>query len=132
MRVKKLHLVAWNGCCYREYGVEMCSMSISEESTSCGPTAPKAMAHTCMAEIHIDFTEKDGVNYLIAVDRYSKLLEVVPMRSTSASKTIDVLRGLFVSYGLPGEVVSNNGPQFTAHEFKTFMDIMVVKKMDPG
>ena len=45
---KKLHLVAWNGCCYREYGAEMCCMSVSEESTNCGTIAP--MIHMNMAE----------------------------------------------------------------------------------
>ena len=48
------------------------------------------------------------MNYLIIVDSHSKWLEVVPMMSTTASKTIDVLRGLFASHGLPEEVVPDN------------------------
>ena len=47
---KKLNLVAWNECCYREYGAEIYCMSVSEESTCCGTTAPMAMAHTNMTE----------------------------------------------------------------------------------
>ena len=105
----------------------MCSLSVSEESTNCGTTAPMAMAHTCMAEIRIDFAERDGVNYRAVVDIYSKWLEVTPVRAITASKTIDVLRGLLASHGLPEEVVPDNGPQFTAHKFKTFMEMNRVK-----
>lgn len=43
------------------------------------------------------------------------------MTSTTASKTIAVLRHLFAAYGLPEQVVSDNGPQFTSGEFKVFL-----------
>ena len=46
------------------------------------------------------------------------------MRSTTASTTIDVLGGgLVASRGLQEEVVSDKGPQFTAHELKTYLDV---------
>ena len=77
--------------------------------------------------IHVDLSEKNGVNYLIVVDNHSKRLEVVLMRSTTANKTIDVLRGLFASRGLPEEFVSDSGSQFTAHELKTFMEMNGIK-----
>ncbi|UYV64571.1 K02A2.6-like [Cordylochernes scorpioides] len=48
--------------------------------------------------IHMDFAFKDGVNLLI------------------------VLRRLFSAYGLPEEVVSDNGPQFTGVEMKSFFE----------
>ena len=43
------------------------------------------------------------------------------MKTTTSAKTIDVLRNLFASQGLPEEVVSDNGPQFTSCEFKQFL-----------
>ena len=39
------------------------------------------------------------------------------MTSTTSQRTIAVLRDLFSSYGLPEEVVSDNGPQFVSPDF---------------
>ena len=49
------------------------------------------------------------------------------MSSTTSSKTIDILRTLFARYGLPEQVVSDNGPQFTSDEFAQFMKTKGVK-----
>ena len=40
---------------------------------------------------------------------------------TTGSATIGKLRSLFAAYGIPEELVSNNGPQFTSEEFSVFM-----------
>lgn len=71
--------------------------------------------------VHIDFCEKDKRYFLVLVDSHSKWLEVVPMKTTTSAKTIEVLRNLFASQGLPEEVVRDNGPQFTSGEFKQFL-----------
>ncbi|CAC5419148.1 unnamed protein product [Mytilus coruscus] len=43
------------------------------------------------------------------------------MSSTTSEKTINALRCLFSSHGIPTEIVSDNGPQFTSSEFETFL-----------
>ena len=49
------------------------------------------------------------------------------MRSTTASATIEELRRLFAMYGLPEQVVTDNGPQFSATEFGMFLKSNGVK-----
>ena len=72
--------------------------------------------------IHVDFAGPfQGAMFMIVVDAHSKWLEVIPMSSTTTEKTIAVLRNLFASYGLPEQLVSDNGPQFTASDFGNFM-----------
>ena len=61
--------------------------------------------------------------FLVVVDAHSKWPEVIQMHSTTSSKTIEALRNLFVKYGLPEQLVSDNGPQFTSEEFAEFMNI---------
>ena len=40
--------------------------------------------------------------------------------STTAPKTIELLREKFAAFGIPLELVSNKGPQFKAGEFEDF------------
>lgn len=70
--------------------------------------------------LHLDFAEKDKQSFLVVVDSYSKWLEVFHMTSTTSSRTTDMLH-LFALYGLPEEVVSDNGSQFVSSEFKQFL-----------
>ena len=71
--------------------------------------------------LHIDFAGPFlGKNFFVIIDAHSKWPEVIDMPTTTATKTIGVLRGLFASYGLPEQIVSDNGPQFTSDEFTHF------------
>ena len=45
----------------------------------------------------------------------------VTLTSTTAARTIAALREMFSRYGLPKQLVSDNGPQFTSQEFACFM-----------
>ena len=65
----------------------------------------------------------------ILVDAHSKWPEVVEMKSTTAAKTIEVVRTLFSAYGLLEQVVSDNGSQFTSEEFADFMKGNQIKHM---
>jgi len=60
--------------------------------------------------------------FLLVVDAKSKWIEGFPMSSTTGSATIQDLRFLFATHGLPEKVVSDNGPQFVAREMKEFLD----------
>ena len=43
------------------------------------------------------------------------------MNSTTAEKTCEILRTLFASYGLPEEIVTDNGLHFISSAFKSFL-----------
>jgi len=72
--------------------------------------------------VHIDFAGPFmDTMFLILVDAHSKWPEAIPMPSTTSEKTIDALRTIFARNGLPEQVCSDNGPQFTSEEFRAFM-----------
>lgn len=72
--------------------------------------------------VHIDFAGPFmNRTFLIVIDAHSKWPEVIEMKSTTAQRTIGELRKLFAAYGLPEQVVSDNGPQFVSDDFTTFM-----------
>ena len=78
--------------------------------------------------IHVDFAGPfKGQMFFIVVDSHTKWPEVVPMASTTSTATVNVLRDIFSRYGLPKTLVSDNGPQFIADEFKVFLQQNGVK-----
>ena len=56
------------------------------------------------------------------IETYSKWLEVLEMgTSTTASRTIEVMRRVVSFYGIPRRLVTDNDPQFRSVEFQEFM-----------
>ena len=58
--------------------------------------------------------------YRVVVDAHSKWMDVVVMPDITASQTIEKLKVIFATHGLP-QIVSDNGPSFVSHQFKDFM-----------
>ena len=86
------------------------------------PLAVWPWPSTPWERVHIDFLGPFlGKMILVAVDAHSKWPEAQIMASTTTAQTIAVLRDMFARNGLPKQVVSDNGPQFRAEEFKEFM-----------
>ena len=98
-----------------------------QTSPPVAPLYPWTWPKRVWQSLHINFAEKDGNNLLVVIDSHSKWLEVKHTTSTTSQRTTAVLRDLFSSYGLPEEVVSDNGPQFVSHDFTNFMKMNGIK-----
>ena len=61
------------------------------------------------------------------IDAHSKWPEVFIMTSATSSKTTELLHTLFSSYGLPEQIVTDNGSQFISAEFQEFLQNNGVK-----
>ena len=71
--------------------------------------------------LHIDYAGPFlGKWFLIVVDAHSKWLEVMITNSANTTNTIEHLRSLFATHGLPEMIVSDNGSVFTSIEFQDF------------
>ena len=73
--------------------------------------------------------------FLVVVDAYSKYLEIFPVKKSDSTKTIEKLRHLFSTFGLPEHIVSDdNGSQFMSEEFKIFLQYNEIQhtKTPPG
>ena len=60
--------------------------------------------------------------FLVIVDACSKWLDAYIMSTITSSKTIETLKTVFATYGLPQTIVTDNDSSFTSEEFKRFMD----------
>ena len=85
------------------------------------PLFPWKFPAATWERVHVDFFSLNGQEFLILIDSHSKWIEVKLMSSTTSAKTIEVLRGIFASYGLPKELVSDYGPQLASSEFCDFL-----------
>ncbi|XP_039457649.1 uncharacterized protein K02A2.6-like [Oreochromis aureus] len=94
-----------------------------QKSPPVAPLHPWKWPERVWQRIHIDFAEKGKQYFLVVIDSHSKWLEVFPTPSITSHNTIEVLRGLFASYGLPEELVSDNGPQLVSKEFNQFLEL---------
>ncbi|XP_045503760.1 uncharacterized protein K02A2.6-like [Colias croceus] len=74
------------------------------------------------SRIHIDYAGPFMNQYfLIVVDAYTKWLEVIPTTSITATATINILKKIYTTFGLPVTQVSDNGRQFRSEEMLRFL-----------
>ena len=55
--------------------------------------------------------------FLIVMDAHSRWLEVEKMDTKTSKKAIEKLQNLSARYGMPSQLMSDNGPQFKPEEF---------------
>lgn len=85
--------------------------------------------------IHLDFTGPvEGKMLLIVMDAFSKWPEVVLMKDTTAESMIEGIRTLFARWGLPVQIATDNGPQFSSQCFERFLKLNGIKhtKISPN
>ena len=58
---------------------------------------------------------------MVVVDAHSKWIEACVMPSFTAAKTIEQLRIIFATHGLPRKVITDNGPSYTSEKFASFL-----------
>jgi len=85
------------------------------------PLQPIAVPSRRFAHVHIDLvgplpTTSAGNNHILTmVDRATRWVEAVPMRSTTAADCAAAFTANWISrYGVPDQLTSDRGPQFTS------------------
>ena len=62
-----------------------------------------------------------GIHYLLMVDYFSRYPLLIKLgNNTTSTAVITALKSIFALLGIPGTVVSDNGPQYTSQEFHDF------------
>ena len=85
-----------------EQKVKSCEICrLSQKLPPVAPLHPWNWATRPWQRIHIDYADFKEQSFLVVIDSYSKWIEVIPMKSTTSFSTIEKLRLLFASTGLP-------------------------------
>ena len=96
--------------------------AINQSNPAAAPIHPWETPSCPWVRIHMDFAGPYfGKMFLIVVDAYSKWLEVAMMSEATSISTVNKLRQIFSTHGLPQVSVTDNGPAFVGEEFKNFM-----------
>ena len=69
-----------------------------------------------------DLFKLKNSTYLLTVDYYSRFVEVQKLSSTTSSSVITHLKSIFARFGIPDEMVSDIGPQFSSQDMKEFSE----------
>jgi len=59
--------------------------------------------------------------FLVVIDAHSKWIECLALSSCTSEITVESLRAMFATHGLPDCVVSDNGSCFTSAVFQDFL-----------
>ena len=71
-------------------------------------------------KVAADLYEKGGKIYMVVVDYYLRYIEICPLPDTTSSSVIKGLREIFARHGIPEVLITDNGPQLSAHVFSEF------------
>lgn len=64
--------------------------------------------------------EFNGAHYVLNVDYYSSRIEIAKLNSLTSQNVICNLKSQIAKYGIPDELVSDNGPQYDSSAFREF------------
>lgn len=92
------------------------------------PMGDRIEAERPWQTLYVDFVgplprSKGGFTYMfVAVDSFTKFVHIHPMLVATAKGVIRFLEErIFLVFGVPEKIVSDNGSQFISHEYKNFL-----------
>lgn len=84
------------------------------------PLLPSALPERPFQKVATDIGTFKKKNYLVVVDYYSRYIDFQELESMSSSTVINKLKNVFSQHGIAETLISDNGPQFSSHEFEEF------------
>jgi hypothetical protein len=56
----------------------------------------------------------------MVVDKFTKWIEVKPTASITAAKVVEFIKEIMYMFGVPNNIITDNGTLFTTREFNDF------------
>ncbi|KAL0195462.1 hypothetical protein M9458_009034, partial [Cirrhinus mrigala] len=111
----------------------VCAMSNSPRMLPTGKLVPLPIPERPWSHLGVDFvtdlpSSEGNTCVLVIVDRFSKTCKFVPLKGlpTAMETAEHLFHQVFRHFGIPEEIVSDRGPQFISHVWKSFFKLLGV------
>ena len=98
------------------------SCQIYQPSQQKEPFAADPLPNRVFDVASADFFSYAGHTYLVYADRLSGWMEIAQLSSTAARPTVRTFGSWFSRLGIPTTLRTDNGPPFSSHAFRTFLE----------
>ena len=100
--------------------VKKCPTCIKECINPAEPVIPSDLPDHPWQKVAADLFELKGHPYLLVIDYFSRYIEVVKLSHTTSPDVTGHLQSMFARHGIPEQLISGNGPQFSSTLFSKF------------
>ena len=115
--------VWWPGLSHQlEEVVKQCPTCIKERVNPAEPVIPSELRDRPWQKVAADLFELEGHPYLLVIDYFSRYIEVAKLSSTTSPDVSVHLQSMFERHGIPEQLISDNGPQFSSTSFAKFAE----------
>ena len=90
--------------------IEKCNECIKNARMKHQPLTNSQLPEGPWEAIGTDLFEFEGRDYLLAVDYFTRWIEVVEIRNKTAESVVQKMKGMLAKYGVPKVIRSDNGP----------------------
>jgi transposase InsO family protein len=67
------------------------------------------------------------VYMLVAIDKFTKWVEAAPVTTQDSTAAINFIKSIVFRFGVPHNIITDNGTNFTSKEFKSYCESMKIK-----
>jgi hypothetical protein len=67
------------------------------------------------------------VYMLVTVDKFTKWIEMAPVTTQDSTSAINFIKSIVFHFGVPHNIITDNGTNFTSKGFKNYYESMGIK-----
>ena len=102
--------------------VQNCAKCCKDKIQHAEPLITSPLPSLPWQKVATDLFERRGSKYLLIVDYFSRYIEFSKLTRETSSEIINHMKSIFARHGIPQQVMSDNGTQFSSLEFAKFAD----------